>query len=338
MAQEATEGWAELALYSLVRKPFLPLSLALHVAIFYLFGALVLAVNPDESIKSIPVKLIELGQGRSPDKSIGPDRGPGGPRALPRLGFPEIARQQSGKLDSGSVENLTPSKESVPAAADSAPALPRPKLLADLGRPRPFAVKESAPDSLVRLPTKDSVTGPAPAANQNLNQRSLAALKGKGDGEGIRALNEGAQIPGALKGTGTGTGPYGVPGGIREGSGIRGGGTGSGSGGGSSSGLKGALSADYNQYLKLIEKRVFSVWKYPDGVTGVQKVSVRFTLDKAGKLSQVEVLDSTDPRINGSALEAMKKASPFPPIPESLRDLAGESLIIRFTVDIRLRG
>lgn len=336
MAQEATEGWAELALYSLVRKPFLPLSLALHVAIFYLFGALVLAVNPDESIKSIPVKLIELGQGRSPDKSIGPDRGPGGPRALPRLGFPEIARQQSGKLDSGSVENLTPSKESVPAAADSAPALPRPKLLADLGRPRPFAVKESAPDSLVRLPTKDSVTGPAPAANQNLNQRSLAALKG--NGEGIRALNEGAQIPGALKGTGAGTGPYGVPGGIREGSGIRGGGTGSGSGGGSSSGLKGALSADYNQYLKLIEKRVFSVWKYPDGVTGVQKVSVRFTLDKAGKLSQVEVLDSTDPRINGSALEAMKKASPFPPIPESLRDLAGESLIIRFTVDIRLRG
>lgn len=336
MAQEATEGWAELALYSLVRKPFLPLSLALHVAIFYLFGALVLAVNPDESIKSIPVKLIELGQGRSPDKSIGPDRGPGGPRALPRLGFPEIARQQSGKLDSGSVENLTPSKESVPAAADSAPALPRPKLLADLGRPRPFAVKESAPDSLVRLPTKDSVTGPAPAANQNLNQRSLAALKG--NGEGIRALNEGAQIPGALKGTGTGTGPYGVPGGIREGSGIRGGGTGSGSGGGSSSGLKGALSADYNQYLKLIEKRVFSVWKYPDGVAGVQKVSVRFTLDKAGKLSQVEVLDSTDPRINGSALEAMKKASPFPPIPESLRDLAGESLIIRFTVDIRLRG
>jgi len=338
MAQEATESWAELALYSLVRNPFLPLSLALHVAIFYLFGALALAVNPDDAVVSIPIQLLDVGAGTSKDKSIGPDRGPGGPRALPRLGFPEIARQQSGKLDSGSMENLTPSKESVPAPADSAPALPRPRLLADLGRPRPFAVKESAPDSLVRLPTKDSAPDPAPAANQNLNQRSLAALKGKGDGEGIRALNEGAQIPGALKGTGTGTGPYGVPGGIREGSGIRGGGTGSGSGGGSSSGLKGALSADYNQYLKLIEKRVFSVWKYPDGVTGVQKVSVRFTLDKAGKLSQVEVLDSTDLRINGSALEAMKKASPFPPIPESLRDLAGESLIIRFTVDIRIRG
>jgi TonB family protein len=224
------------------------------------------------------------------------------------------------------------------AAADNSPVLPQPKLLADLGRPRPFAVKESSPDSLVQLPTKDSVAALAPAANQNLNQRNLAALKGKGDGEGIRALSEGAQIPGALKGTGTGTGPYGVPGGIREGTGIRGGGTGSGSGGGSSSGLKGTLSADYNQYLKLIEKRVFSVWKYPEGVTGVQRVSVRFTLDKAGKLSQVEVLDSTDPRINGSALEAMKKASPFPPIPESLRDLAGESLIIRFTVDIRIRG
>jgi TonB family protein len=146
------------------------------------------------------------------------------------------------------------------------------------------------------------------------------------------------QIPGALKGGGTSSGPYGVPTGSREGTGTRGGGTGTGSGGGSYAGLKGASGRDYNQYLKLIEKRVFSVWKYPDDVTGVQKVSVRFTLDRAGKLTEAEVLDSTDPRINGSAIEAMKKASPFPPIPESLKDLAGEPLIIRFTLAIRVRG
>jgi hypothetical protein len=34
----------------------------------------------------------------------------------------------------------------------------------------------------------------------------------------------------------------------------------------------------------------------------------------------------------------MKRASPFPPIPESLKDLANEPLIIRFTVSIRVRG
>ncbi len=207
-----------------------------------------------------------------------------------------------------------------------------------MARPQSLAVKESSPDSLVQLPTKATASNFQPAVNPDSNQKSLAALKGKGDGEGIRALSEGTQIPGALKGTGSGAGPYGAPGGTQDGKGTRGGGTGSGIGGGSSSGLRGTLSGDYGQYLKLIEKRVFSVWKYPDGASGVQKVSVRFTLDRAGKLSQVEVLDSTDPRINSSALEAMKKASPFPPIPESLKELAGESLIIRFTVDIRVKG
>ncbi|TAK07537.1 energy transducer TonB, partial [bacterium] len=215
---------------------------------------------------------------------------------------------------------------------------PQPKRIADVGRLRPFTVKETSPDSLVQLPIKDTASNFAAAVNPDSNQKSLAALKGKGDGEGIRALSEGSQVPGALKGAASGSAPYGAPGGTREGKGASGGGTGIGSGGGSLSGLRGTLSADYNQYLKLVEKRVFSVWKYPDGVNGVQKVSVRFTLDRAGKLNQVEVLDSTDPRINVSALEAMKKASPFPPIPEGLKDLAGESLIIRFTVDIRIRG
>lgn len=326
-----------MALYSLVKNPFLLPSLAIHLLLFYILGTVALSVNPDESMISIPIKLIELGTGRSLDKSIGPDRGSGGPRALPRLGSPEIPRQRSGRLDAGSLETATSSKE--PASApENLPPLPQPKRLADAGRLRPFTVKEVAPDSLVQLPTKNAATNLAPAINPESNQRGLAALKGKGDGEGIRALSEGTQIPGALKATGSGAGPYGAPGGTQDGKGIRGGGTGAGSGGGSYSGLKGALSADYNQYLKLVEKRVFSVWKYPDGVAGVQKVSVRFTLDRAGKLNQVEVLESTDPRINASALEAMKKASPFPPIPESLKELAGESLIIRFTVDIRIRG
>ena len=81
-----------------------------------------------------------------------------------------------------------------------------------------------------------------------------------------------------------------------------------------------------------------SVWKYPDDVTGVQKVAVRFSLDRAGKLTLAEVLDSSDSRLNTSAVEAIKRASPFPPIPESLKDLANEPMIIRFEVAIRVRG
>ena len=201
-------------------------------------------------------------------------------------------------------------------------------------------VKETSPDSLVHLPTKESPTNlPGSAtADTEANQRSLAALKGAAEGPGIKALKDGAQIPGALKGSGTGAGPYGVPGGSRSGTGLTGGGTGVGAGGGSLTGLRGLSSADYNQYLSQLKKRVESVWKYPDNVTGVQKVAVRFALDRAGKLTLAEVLESSDSRLNLSALEAMRRASPFPAIPENLKDLANEPLIMHFEVAIRVRS
>jgi TonB family protein len=333
MTQETANTWGELAFFSLVRSPFFLSSLALHLLLFYVLAMVSLSVKTDEV--AIPISLIEFGEGTSRDKSIGPGQGPGGPRTQPKRGIPEIPRQSSGKLAEGSPESAVPSKESTPAP-EAAPALPQPKALAD-ARLRPFAVKESSPDSLVQLPMKDAPTN-FPAINTEAVARASSATKGAGEGEGIRALKEGMQIPGALKGGGSGVGPYGVAGGTRDGKGIAGGGTGTGLGGGSSSGLRGARSGDLSQYLKLIEKRVFSVWKYPDEVTGVQKVSVRFTLDRAGKLTQAEVLDSSDSRINASALEAMKRASPFPPIPENMKELAGEPLVIRFTVAISVRG
>jgi TonB family protein len=199
---------------------------------------------------------------------------------------------------------------------------------------------ETAPDSLVRLPTKAGPTTlPGSAATENAAHRNnLGPGKGS-DGSGIKALNEGAQIPGALKGGGTGTGPYGVPGGSKSGTGLAGAGTGAGAGGGSTYGLRGASNADFNRYLEQLEKRVKSVWKYPDEVAGVQEVAVRFSLDRAGKLIQAQVLDSSDARLNTSAVEAMRRASPFPPIPENLaKELANEPLIVRFKVSIRVRG
>lgn len=335
MARVNSESWADLGLYSLLKSPFLFPSLAFHLMLFYLFSAALLSVKPDEANISIPIRLVELGSGQSRDKSIGPARGPGGPRALPKLGSPVPPRQSSGRVDAGAPEDTPASKEPAPAPEVS-PALPRPKVLAEV--PRAFGSKESSPESLVRLPTRASATSAAPTLTAEPSQKSSGASKATGAGEGIRALQEGFQLPGALKGTGANSAPYGVPGGIREGKGISGGGTGTGTGGGSSSGLRGTWSEDYNLYLKQIEKRVKSVWKYPEEVAGVQKVSVRFTLDKAGKLTRAEIMDSTDSRINGSALEAMKKASPFPPIPENLRELAGEPLIIRIIVTIRVRG
>jgi TonB family protein len=193
---------------------------------------------------------------------------------------------------------------------------------------------------LVRLPTKESATNlPSnAAADLDAQQRSLAAIKGGNDSAGIKALKEGPQVPGALKGSGTGAGPYGVPGGSRTGTGVAGGGTGVGAGGGGVTGLKGIPAADYSNYLNQLKKRVESVWKFPDNVTGVQKVEIRFAVDRAGKLTLSEVLESSDSRLNASALEAMRRASPFAPLPESLKDMANDPLRITFTVTIRVRS
>jgi protein TonB len=218
--------------------------------------------------------------------------------------------------------------------------LPGPKLLASDSHRESVSTKETSPDSLVRLPTKESPTRlPASRApDLQLNDGAPGQTKAAGEFAGIKALKEGAQIPGALKGTGSGTGPYGVAGGSRTGAGLTGGGTGTGTGGGSATGLKGIPAADFNHYLNQLKKRVESVWKYPDGVSGIQKVAVVFTLDRAGKLVRADVLESSDSRLNASAVEAMRRASPFPPIPESLKELANEPLRMQFTVTIAVRG
>jgi TonB family protein len=341
MGTTLSADWAS-GLSSIFRSPFLLPSVLLHALFFLLLvRAVNLQLSQPQPDAPISVQLTEVRDGLSPNKSIGPAEGPGGPKTMPKLGVPIPPAQRTGKLDSGSLETSVPSPTVEPAPAPpKAVALPGPKLLASADtRQESVNARETAPDSLVRLPTKEAPTSlPGSAAAENeLNQRSLAAAKA-GDGPGIRALKEGAQIPGALKGSGSGSGPYGVSGGSRSGTGIAGGGTGSGTGGGSNTGLKGISSAEFNQYLNQLKKRVESVWKYPDGVSGVQRVAIVFTLDRAGKLLQADVADSSDARMNTSAVEAMRRASPFPPIPENLKELANEPLRMQFTVTVGVRG
>jgi len=331
---------AEAGLLSLFRSPFLLQSLIFHglLLLLALRTAALTVVKP--AIEApISVQLMEVRTGSSANNGIGPGQGAGGPKTMPKLGLPIPPRQQTGKIDSGSVESTTPAVKTEAAPEPKAVPLPGPKVIAADNRETVNA-KETSPDSLVRLPTKEAPTHLPGSASTDLalNQQSLAALKGTGDGAGIKALKEGAQVPGALKGSGTGTAPYGVPGGTKGGTGIAGGGTGIGTGGGSSTGLKGVPAADFNNYFNQLKRRVESVWKFPEGVSGLQKVGVVFTLDRSGRLIKADVLESSDTRLNAGAVEAMKKASPFPPIPESLKDLANEPLRMQFTVTIGIRG
>ncbi len=336
---DMTSNWEDGNIFSVFRSPFLLPSIILHLfLLLFVMRAVNLSLAKPERDAPITVQLEDFKGIGTDNKSIGIAKGPAGPRELPKLGTPIPPAPRTGKLDSGAMESSTPSPSvETPPPAPKPVALPGPKVLA---RSEYVNANETAPDSLVRLPTKAAPTSlpGAAAADSALAQNNSAAVKAA-EGSGIKALNEGAQIPGALKGTGSGTAPFGAAGGSRSGSGSTGAGTGTGTGGGSSGGLKGASNLDFNRYLEQLERRVKSVWKYPEEVAGVQEVAVRFSLDRAGKLIQAQVLDSSDTRINTSAIEAMKRASPFPPIPESLaKELANEPLIVRFKVSIRVRG
>jgi TonB family protein len=336
-----TSNWDEGNVFAIFRSPFLLPSIILHVLFMLLaIRATNLSLAKPAQDAPITVQLEDFTGLGSDTKSIGIAKGPGGPRELPKLGTPIAPAPPRGKVDSGSVESPLPSP-AVEAPPPPAPvALPGPKVLAANTRSEYVNPNETAPDSLVRLPTKAAPTQlPGAATTDNAPTQNNSASMKSGESPAIKGLNEGAQIPGALKGSGSGTGPFGVPGGSRTGSGLTGGGTGSGSGGGGVDGVKGVSNLDFNRYLEQLEKRVKSVWKYPDEVAGVQEVAVRFSLDRAGKLIQAQVLDSSDARLNASAIDAMKRASPFPPIPESLaKELANEPLIVRFKVSIRVRG
>src|SRR5215470_2592756 len=196
MASQLSESWGEAELSSLFR--FLFPSIILHAMfLFVVLRAVSLQLAKPEVEIPIAVNLAEVRDGGSDNKSIGPAKGPGGPRTAPKLGVPIPPAPRTGKLETGSLESMVPNTEEVPPPKPV--ALPGPKVLASDTRHEAVNVKETSADSLVRLPTKEGATNlPASsAADLEVNQRSLAALKGS-EGPGIKALKEGAQIPGAL--------------------------------------------------------------------------------------------------------------------------------------------
>jgi TonB family protein len=95
--------------------------------------------------------------------------------------------------------------------------------------------------------------------------------------------------------------------------------------------------SDYRSYLIKLRDKIQSVWKYPPGIAGTNTVKIRFVLDADGKLVSAEVVESTDPRVSSSALDAINRAAPFSPYPEILQKVVGEPLFMTFTVNVKLR-
>lgn len=89
----------------------------------------------------------------------------------------------------------------------------------------------------------------------------------------------------------------------------------------------------FRDYFRIIEKRVRAAWKLPESSKATtQTVKLGFSLRLDGSLQDIRVVSSMSGTLNVSALAAMKRASPFPPLPAKLHALAGQPLVMTFTV------
>jgi TonB family protein len=89
--------------------------------------------------------------------------------------------------------------------------------------------------------------------------------------------------------------------------------------------------AEVRQYLDEVEARTISRWVLPPGVKADQKVTLQFKLDVAGSATSVSLKKASDNALGASAVDALRAAAPFPPMPDAARCLAQVPITATFT-------
>ncbi len=107
---------------------------------------------------------------------------------------------------------------------------------------------------------------------------------------------------------------------------------GEGTGGtGTALGVRCMESAFVLRYIDGIEERTKKRWRVPEGTPDDAKVVLIFSLDSSGAATQIEFQGDVQPAVGNSAVAAMRAASPFPPMDDNVRCLAGKKLRGTFT-------
>lgn len=87
---------------------------------------------------------------------------------------------------------------------------------------------------------------------------------------------------------------------------------------------------EVNQYLLRIKDRVFVRWN-ADGFDGTQIVAIEFILDPSGSARRIRLRNATTPSAGDSAVRAMRASSPFDTMPDRVRCLAGDAIVLTFS-------
>jgi TonB family protein len=84
-------------------------------------------------------------------------------------------------------------------------------------------------------------------------------------------------------------------------------------------------------YLVEVKDRTIGRWVLPPGLSSDQTVTLRFNLDAAGSASRVSLVDATDNALGASAVDALRAAAPFPPMPSDARCLSQVPIVATFS-------
>ncbi|HXG51974.1 MAG TPA: energy transducer TonB [candidate division Zixibacteria bacterium] len=91
-----------------------------------------------------------------------------------------------------------------------------------------------------------------------------------------------------------------------------------------------ATPQTFEGYLGQVQKRVQSAWKMPAKSEKLQ-ATVAFTIDRAGRVTELRVAKSSGRKdFDGSALEAVRSVTPFPPLISILKRSETRDVEIRF--------
>lgn len=87
-------------------------------------------------------------------------------------------------------------------------------------------------------------------------------------------------------------------------------------------------------YMDQIKQRTLARWATSGNApAGRVRARLRFQVDVGGSASRVEMVSADDPRVGSSVVDALRAASPFPPMSDRVRCLADSQLTATFTLE-----
>jgi hypothetical protein len=79
-------------------------------------------------------------------------------------------------------------------------------------------------------------------------------------------------------------------------------------------------------YQEQIRLRTLARWVAPPEMPSGARATLRWRLDVGGSATRVELVSAPTAEIGASVVDALRSASPFPPMPERVRCLANRGL------------